>query len=95
MAKKPSKKTPSPCIDVCKFKREGHCIGCSMTKTQKSMFKSLKKDKYRAAFVDMVMAQQSEMGKYAGWRIAYAKKCLKKNAPLPFDQSDDTQQKTG
>ena len=37
-----SKKTPSPCIDVCKFRREGHCIGCSMTKAQKSMFKKLK-----------------------------------------------------
>ncbi|MEM6670690.1 MAG: DUF1289 domain-containing protein, partial [Pseudomonadota bacterium] len=27
-----SEKLPSPCIDVCKFRRAGHCIGCSMTK---------------------------------------------------------------
>ena len=29
-----AKKLPSPCIDVCKFRRAGHCIGCSMTKSR-------------------------------------------------------------
>ncbi len=77
-------KTPSPCIDVCKFKREGHCIGCSMTKAQKSIFKGLKKDSQKAGFVDMLIAQQDIMGKYAGWRIAYEKKCKKKGAKAPF-----------
>ena len=77
--------TPSPCIDVCKFKRHGHCIGCSMTKAQKSLFKALKKDAHRAGFVDMLMAQQETMGKYAGWKLAYAKKCKKKGAKVPFD----------
>ncbi len=71
-------KTPSPCIDVCKFKREGHCVGCSMTKTQKSLFKSLKKDKHRAAFVAMLVGQQSKMGKYHHWTAQYLRKCLKK-----------------
>ena len=71
-------KTPSPCIDVCKFKRGGHCIGCSMTKAQKSLFKSLKKDKHRAAFVEMLMGQQSQMGKYDHWTPQYLRKCLKK-----------------
>ncbi|MCK0097315.1 DUF1289 domain-containing protein [Yoonia sp. F2084L] len=78
-------KTPSPCIDVCKYKRHGHCIGCSMTKTQKSMFKSLKKDSHRAAFVDMLMAQQAHLGKYGGWQMAYARKCKKKGVKVPFD----------
>ena len=81
-------KTPSPCIDVCKFKREGHCIGCSMTKPQKSLFKKAKKDAQRADFVKLVMAQQDQMGNYAGWRIAYAKKCTKKGAPIPFETPD-------
>ncbi|MEM7463357.1 MAG: DUF1289 domain-containing protein, partial [Pseudomonadota bacterium] len=40
-----SKKIPSPCVDVCKYKRQGHCIACSMTKAQKSQFKKLKNDK--------------------------------------------------
>ncbi len=76
-------KTPSPCIDVCKFKRDGHCIGCSMTKTQKSLFKGLKKDKQRAAFVEMLTAQQQVLGRYSHWNVAYAKKCKKKGAKLP------------
>ncbi|MEL6452798.1 MAG: DUF1289 domain-containing protein [Pseudomonadota bacterium] len=71
-------KTPSPCIDVCKFKRDGHCIGCSMTKAQKSMFKALKKDTHRAAFVEMLVGQQSHMGKYRHWAPKYLRKCLKK-----------------
>lgn len=71
-------KTPSPCIDVCKFKRDGHCIGCSMSKTQKSLFRSLKKDAHRDAFVQMLTAQQDRMGKYGHWREAYLKKLKKK-----------------
>lgn len=71
-------KTPSPCIDVCKFRREGHCIGCSMTKDQKKMYKSLKSDRFRAAFVAMLVAQQKAMGRYSHWAPAYLKKCRKK-----------------
>jgi len=71
-------KIPSPCIDVCKFKREGHCIGCSMTKAQKSLFKSIKKDSQRQGFVEMLTAQQERMGKYSHWEVKYRKKLLKK-----------------
>jgi predicted Fe-S protein YdhL (DUF1289 family) len=78
-------KTLSPCIDVCKFKREGHCIGCSMTKDQKSMFKSLKKEPHRAGFLTMLLTQQAQLGKFGGWQIAYAKKCRKKGQPVPFE----------
>lgn len=70
-------KVPSPCVDVCKFKREGHCIGCSMTKVQKSMFKALKKDEHRRGFVQMLTAQQECLGKYSHWDIAYRKKLSK------------------
>ncbi len=81
-------KTPSPCIDVCKFKRQGHCIGCSMTKAQKSLFKALKKNSHRAAFVQMLTAQQERMGKYDAWQPAYEKKCRKRGAEVPFDVSN-------
>ena len=77
-------KTPSPSIDVCKFKREGHCIGCSMTKAQKSLFKSLKKDRHRMAFVQMLTAQQGRLGKYSHWVQAYGKK-LSKRKITPSD----------
>lgn len=81
-------KLPSPCIDVCKFKRDGHCIGCSMTKTQKSAFKTLKKDAHRAAFVELVVAQQAVMGRYSHWKQAYLKRCRKKKVTPDFLDGD-------
>lgn len=78
-------KTPSPCIDVCKFKRQGHCIGCSMTKAQKTLFKSLKKDTHREAFIEMLTAQQDKLGKYSHWQSGYLKKLRKKKVvPMRF-----------
>lgn len=77
-------KIPSPCIDVCKFKREGHCIGCSMTKAQKSMFKKLKKRAHQEAFIDLLMHQQNAMGKYRHWSDAYRKRCAKKGVKAPI-----------
>ncbi|MEL6167829.1 MAG: DUF1289 domain-containing protein [Pseudomonadota bacterium] len=78
-------KLPSPCIDVCKYKRAGHCIACSMTKPQKKMFKSLKSDRHRRAFVELLTAQQRDMGRFTAWEPAYRKKCAKKGVrpPLP------------
>lgn len=78
-------KTPSPCIDVCKYKREGHCIACSMTKAQKALFRGLKKDEHRAAFVEMLVSQQGQLGQYDHWAPEYLKKCRKKKVkPIPF-----------
>ena len=54
-----------------------------MTKTQKSLFKTLKKNKHRAAFVDMLVAQQSRMGHFEAWPALYQKRCAKKGAALP------------
>ncbi|MEM7471480.1 MAG: DUF1289 domain-containing protein [Pseudomonadota bacterium] len=76
-------KTPSPCIDVCKFKREGHCIGCSMTKAQKSLFKQLKKNEHRQGFLKMLVAQQGQLGGYSHWSPAYLKKLKKKKVKAP------------
>ena len=75
-------RVPSPCISVCKFKREGHCIGCSMTKDQKDISKKLKKNKHRLAFLKLVMAQQDVMGKYTHWTAAFAKRAAKKKFKL-------------
>lgn len=75
-------KVPSPCINVCKFKRAGHCIGCSMTKKQKSAFKKLKKSEHREAFVELVIAQQAVLGRYKHWQQAYKKQCHGKTASI-------------
>lgn len=78
-------KLPSPCIDVCKFKREGRCIGCSMTKREKKGFKKLDGGKQRRRFVEALMERQSVMGKYTHWAPAYRKKCAKKTVDCPID----------
>lgn len=85
MAKK--KEVPSPCIGVCKFRRGDHCIGCSMTKAQKKIFKSLTKRELQVAFVTMLVHQQGDLGRYSHWRDAYLKKLRKKgkSPPPPLD----------
>ena len=76
-------RTPSPCIDVCKYRRGDHCIACSMTRGQKGAFKALKKDRHKRDFVRLVMAQQAVMGKFGAWPDAYAKRCRKRGVPVP------------
>lgn len=77
-----AKKLPSPCIDICKFRRAGHCTGCSMTKPQKKMFGRLGNPD-RPTFVELLVHQQRTLGGYAHWQRVYAKKCEKKGvAPL-------------
>ena len=53
-----------------------------MTKAQKSTFKALKKEAHRKAFVDLVIAQQTVMGRYAHWEEAFEKRCRKKKVTL-------------
>lgn len=77
-------KVPSPCVDVCKYKRQGHCIACSMTKAQKSLLKNLKKPKHQIAFIEMLVVQQTQLGQFTHWREAYDKKCRKKGSPNPL-----------
>jgi hypothetical protein len=59
-----------------------------MTKGQKSLFKKAKTNAHRDGFVEMLMAQQAQMGGFAGWQLAYAKKCKRKGAEAPFPLSD-------
>lgn len=77
-------KLPSPCLGVCKFRREGHCIACSMTKDQKSLSKKIKKPKLQEAFLTLLVNQQAALGKYPAWKRAYLRKCAKKGAKAPF-----------
>ncbi|MEM6618237.1 MAG: DUF1289 domain-containing protein [Pseudomonadota bacterium] len=79
-----AEKLPSPCLSVCKFKRAGHCIACSMTKEQKAIFKKLKKNKEKAAFLILLLAQQDQLGQYPGFRRTYARKCKKRGVENPI-----------
>ncbi len=76
---------PSPCIDVCKFKLKGHCIGCGMTRDQKRAAKSMG-GAQRVAFLATLLAQQQTLGgKFRGWVPAYARKCAAKGVACPLD----------
>lgn len=87
------KKTPSPCIDVCKFRLAGHCIGCSMTKEQKKLFK--KGDVPPHEQIGFIVTQQRVLGRFKGWEKAYRKKCDKKGVPCPLDSLDSQRKKEG
>ena len=68
----------SPCVDVCKYKRDGHCSACSMTKAQKKLFKEIRKSELRAAFIEMLEHQQARLGHYHAWSVLYENKLAKK-----------------
>ena len=68
-----SKKT-SPCIGICKFYRDGHCVGCSMTKAQKSNSKKLTDPKEMNDFLTSLVMQQNDLGGYESWELKYRQK---------------------
>ena len=79
-------KVPSPCIDVCKFKNAGHCVGCGMTKKQKKKFKRLEGKKAKRGFIEHLRVQQLEVGLKANWERAYRRRCAKKGVDCPLDR---------
>lgn len=79
-------KVPSPCIDVCKFKNAGRCVGCGMTKKQKKKFKRLKGRKAKRQFIEELRVQQLEVGLKANWERAYRRRCEKKGVECPLDR---------
>ncbi|MEM7751144.1 MAG: DUF1289 domain-containing protein [Pseudomonadota bacterium] len=80
-------KVPSPCVDVCKFRSKGHCIGCGMTKKQKKKFKKLDGRKAKKGFVVDLVAQQARIGLKANWERSYRRRCSKKGAECPLDNA--------
>ena len=67
-------KAYSPCIDVCKYRDDGHCVGCSMTKVQKKISKNLKSKDKQIEFVKLVRMQQIVLGGYEDWEKAHKKR---------------------
>lgn len=81
-------KIPSPCVKVCKFKRDGHCIGCGLTKKQKKSFKKVGGKKRKIAFIRDLLRQQDDLGGYPMWPRAWRKRCRKKGVVCPLDVPD-------
>lgn len=86
-------KHPSPCIGVCKFRRDGpsgkHCIACSMTKAQKKLGKRARKPKEADGFFGLVLAQQAALGRYGHWRAAFMERCRRKGRQVPPVMRED------
>ena len=79
---------PSPCIDVCKFRDAGHCIGCAMTKLEKKAFKRLDKKSKKKDFFRTLADRLETAGRLPYWTRMYRRKCDRKDAPCPLDKLD-------
>ncbi|MEN3793107.1 DUF1289 domain-containing protein [Fulvimarina sp. MAC3] len=79
-------RAPSPCIDVCKYKRKGRCIGCSMTKLEKQMFPQSGSAEQKKAFIESLMANLEDIGRNpAFWAYTYRHKCEREGVPCPIE----------
>lgn len=79
-------KAPSPCIDVCKFREEGRCIGCLMTKPEKKKYKRLWRKSQKQAFFLMLRERLEAAGRFGYWSRMYRRKCDKKDLDCPLDK---------
>ncbi|WP_274533409.1 DUF1289 domain-containing protein [Fulvimarina pelagi] len=78
-------RAPSPCIDVCKYKRRGRCIGCSMTKLEKQAFPENGGPQQKKAFIETLIANLEEIGRNpAFWAYTYRHKCEREGVPCPI-----------
>ncbi|MFD2236638.1 DUF1289 domain-containing protein [Aureimonas populi] len=80
------KKAPSPCIGVCKFRDEGRCLGCQMTRPEKKAFKRLKKKAHKMAFFHELMGRLEARGRLAYWTRMYRRRCERRERPCPLDR---------
>jgi len=83
---------PSPCIDVCKYKHAGRCIGCTMTRDEKRAFVRLDAKEDKKAFFRALIARLSIRGGYAFWATAYRRKCEKRGVPCPLDKLEEPEE---
>ena len=79
---------PSPCIDVCKFKDAGRCIGCAMTKLEKKGFKRLRDKTTKKAFFRELTERLEASGRLGYWTRMYRRKCARRDRPCPLDRLD-------
>lgn len=80
------RKAPSPCVSVCKFRDEGRCLGCQMTKREKKGFKRLRAKAEKKAFFRELMGRLDRAGRLAYWTRMYRRRCDKKGRPCPLDR---------
>ena len=77
---------PSPCIDVCKYRANGECIGCAMTKPEKRRWKRLKGKAERKPFLRLLVERLQAERRYDKWARQYRRRCARKERPCPLDK---------
>ncbi len=78
---------PSPCIDVCKYKLRGRCIGCGMTKMEKQVAERARTPEARLQILRETLRAQASLGRsFAGWTGAYRAKCRRQGVDCPLDE---------
>ena len=76
---------PSPCVDICKYKRQGRCVGCSMTKAEKQAFPSSGGAAQKRDFIETLIARLRESARNpAFWVMSYRRKCEREGVPCPI-----------
>ncbi|WP_102960951.1 DUF1289 domain-containing protein [Mangrovicella endophytica] len=78
---------PSPCVDVCKYKRQGRCVGCTMTKAEKDSYPRSGSGASKRAFFETLIARMAEHKNPAFWAMAYRRKCEKEGVPCPIEEA--------
>lgn len=76
---------PSPCVDVCKYKRQGRCIGCSMTREEKQAFPRSGDGAAKKDFIEGLIARLAGATRNpAFWIMAYRRKCEREGLECPI-----------
>ncbi|MDE0924740.1 DUF1289 domain-containing protein [Aurantimonas coralicida] len=81
---------PSPCVDICKYKRQGRCVGCSMTKAEKQAFPSSGGAEQKREFIETLIGRLQESARNpAFWIMSYRRKCEREGVPCPIPVEGD------
>ena len=82
-------RVPSPCVDVCKYKRQGRCIGCSMTKMEKDSFPRHGGGAAKRAFIEGLIGRLAESTRNPGfWIMSYRRKCEMEGVECPIREAE-------
>ena len=85
---------PTPCMDVCRYELEGHCLQCGMTEGEKGLFGALRKEPAQKAFLrelgqrQTILAARFPEARFDRWRVAYRNKCRAFGKESPVEEAE-------
>lgn len=75
---------PSPCVSVCRNADDGVCKGCGLLREERRLFSRTRTKAVRKPILKTGVARLRERGRLKRWRKRYARKCAKRDVPLPL-----------